>query len=228
MTTADRNQDCPLCGGLQPEPFHRDQRRAYYRCAVCRLVFVPPVYHFSPEDEKAEYDRHQNHPDDPAYRRFLNRLAGPLQTRLAPGSRGLDFGSGPGPTLARMLREAGHAVAIYDPFYADRPTVLTRRYDFITASEVVEHLHHPGPELDRLYGLLEPGGQLGIMTKLVIDRERFRRWHYINDPTHVCFFSRQTFIWLAARWRARVDFVDRDVIIIIKPSEREPEDTGER
>ncbi len=228
MTTADRNHDCPLCGGLQPEPFHRDQRRAYYRCAVCRLVFVPPVYHFSPEDEKAEYDRHQNQPDDPAYRRFLNRLAGPLQTRLAPGSRGLDFGSGPGPALGPMLAEAGHRVALYDPIYACQPAVLAGRYDFITASEVVEHLRRPGRELDRLFRLLKPGGLLGIMTKRVIDRKRFTGWHYINDPTHVCFFSRAAFIWLAARWRAAVDFADRDVVIIAKPPAGRPGNNPER
>ncbi len=227
MIPAGHNLGCPLCGSLQSEPFHRDRRRAYFRCTICRLVFVPPVYHLSAEEEKAEYDRHQNRPDDPAYRRFLNRLARPLQARLAPGSRGLDFGSGPGPTLALMLREAGHTMALYDPFYAHRPALLTRRYDFITASEVVEHLHHPGRELNRLYHLLKPGGLLGIMTKRVIDRERFRRWHYINDPTHVAFFCRETFAWLAARWRARVDFVDRDVIIILKPSAHRPKDTIE-
>ncbi len=228
MIPADQNHGCPLCGSLQSAFFHRDRRRAYDRCAICRLVFVPPVYHLSPEDEKAQYDRHQNLPDDPGYRRFLNRLARPLIARLAPGSSGLDFGSGPGPTLALMLREAGHAVALYDPYYAHRPALLTRRYDFITASEVVEHLHHPGRELDRLYHLLNPGGLLGIMTKRVIDRERFSGWHYINDPTHVSFFCRETFVWLAARWRARVDFVDRDVIIIAKPYAHRPMETIEQ
>jgi hypothetical protein len=189
---------------------------------------VPPASHLARRAEKAEYDRHQNHPDDPGYRRFLARLVLPLQARLAPGSRGLDFGAGPGPALAHMLTEAGHEVNLYDPFYANRPAALTRQYDFITASEVVEHLRHPGLELDRLYGLLKPGGLLGIMTKRVIDRERFARWHYKNDPTHVCFFSRETFAWLAARWGARVDFVDRDVIIIVKPWKRRPENTMER
>ncbi|MBL0716113.1 MAG: class I SAM-dependent methyltransferase [Desulfosarcina sp.] len=214
----DHTPGCPLCEGFQTDPFHQDRRRDFYRCRVCRLVFVPPGHYLSRAEEKAEYDRHQNRPDDPGYRQFLNRLFLPLQACLAPASRGLDFGSGPGPTLAVMLTEAGHEVALYDPFYAHRPAVLTRRYDFITASEVVEHLHHPGPELDRLYRLLRPGGLLGIMTKRVIDRERFARWHYINDPTHVCFFSRATFVWLAARWNARLDFVARDVIIIGKPS----------
>ena len=165
----------------------------------------------------AEYERHQNHADATGYRRFLSRLAVPLQARLAPGSRGLDFGSGPGPVLAEMMTEAKHDVTLYDPFYAPDPEALNGRYDFITASEVVEHLQRPGPELDRLYRLLKPGGLLGIMTKRVIDRKRFSRWHYIRDPTHVCFFSRDTFIWLAARWKAGLDVVGRDVIIIAKP-----------
>lgn len=218
MATNASPHGCPVCGGLRTTPFHQDRRRDYLRCRICRLVFVPPAYYLSRTAEKAEYDRHQNHPDDPGYRRFLERLFRPLQTRLALRSRGLDFGAGPGPALAAMLTEAGHDVTLYDPFYANRPEALTRHYDFITASEVVEHLHRPGPELDRLFHLLKPGGLLGIMTKRVIDRERFARWHYKNDPTHVCFFSRATFTWLAARWRAQLDIVDRDVIIIGKPA----------
>ncbi len=218
MPSADIPSRCPLCSHRQARPFHRDRQREYFRCRICRLVFVPPGYHLAREAEKAEYDRHQNPTDDPGYRRFLSRLFRPLQARLAPGSRGLDFGAGPGPALAAMLRAAGHDVAIYDPFYAPDQAVLDARYDFITASEVVEHLRRPGPDLDRLYRLLTPGGLLSIMTKRVIDRERFARWHYIRDPTHVCFYSRSTFTWLADRWSARLDIVDRDVIIIEKPA----------
>jgi 2-polyprenyl-3-methyl-5-hydroxy-6-metoxy-1,4-benzoquinol methylase len=117
-----------------------------------------------------------------------------------------------------MLTEAGHHVTLYDPFYARRPAALTRRYDFITATEVVEHLHRPGLELDRLYRLLRAGGLLGIMTKRVIDRARFATWHYINDPTHVCFFSRETFTWLAVRWGARLEIVAPDIVIFQKPN----------
>ena len=214
----DLTTRCPLCGGFQTASFHQGRRRVYDRCRYCRLVFVPPGYYLSREAEKAEYDRHRNRPDDPGYRQFLNRLFLPLQKRLAPGSQGLDFGSGPGPTLAVMLTEAGHVMDLYDPIYARHPEVFTRGYDFITASEVVEHLHRPGFELDRLYGLLKPGGLLGIMTKRVIDRKRFSRWHYKNDPTHVCFFSRETFGWLAARWNAGLTIVDRDVVIFDKSS----------
>lgn len=203
---------CPLCREADGEPFFEDHR-AYYRCPICALVFVLPEQFLSPEAEKAEYDRHQNSPDDAGYRRFLGRLCKPLVARLAPGRQGLDFGSGPGPTLSVMLEEAGHRVALYDPFYAPDPAVFERHYDFITASEVAEHLHRPRTELDRLWSCLEPGGILGIMTKRVLDRDAFSRWHYKSDPTHVCFFALETFEWLAQHWRARLTVCGPDVVL---------------
>jgi len=205
---------CPLCGGAQSTLFQRDRRREYRRCERCALVFVAPEYHLTSAQEKAEYDLHRNEVDDPGYRRFLSRLAQPLLQRLPVAARGLDFGCGPGPALAAMLEEAGHSVALYDLFYQPDATVLAHRYQFITATEVVEHLRQPGRELQRLWELLEPGGVLGIMTKLVRDREAFASWHYKNDPTHVCFFSERTWQWWAARQGAQLERIGADVILL--------------
>ncbi len=207
---------CPLCRTADAGLIHQDRRRDYYRCRVCRLVFVPPIQFLSAEGEKAEYDLHRNSPDDPGYRRFLSRLFVPMQERLAPRSQGLDFGSGPGPTLSLMFAEQGHSMAIYDHYYARDASVLERQYDFITATEVVEHLHDPKQELDRLWACLKPGGWLGIMTKLARDRKAFAQWHYKNDPTHVCFFARATFEWIAEQWQASLTFVAKDVIFLYK------------
>lgn len=210
---------CPLCDQPQPDDapvFARDARREYRRCEHCLLVWVPPAFHLSPAREKAEYDRHENTPGDPGYRRFLSRLAGPLMNCLAPGASGLDFGCGPGPALAVMLEECGCRVALYDVFYRPDTRVLQRRYDFITATEVVEHLHRPGEELGRLWRLLRPGGVLGIMTKRVTGREAFLRWHYKNDPTHVGFFSDATFTWWAAQHGARRALPGADTALLFK------------
>lgn len=152
---------CPLCAATDARHFHRDARRDYYRCERCRLVFVPPPQRLAASAEKAVYDQHQNRPDDPGYRHFLSRLYSPLLARLPPGARGLDFGAGPGPTLSVMFEEAGHPMAIYDPFYAPDERALTAEYDFITATEVVEHLFAPGPELERLVALLPRGAGWG-------------------------------------------------------------------
>lgn len=198
------------------EPFHEDKRRPYLRCCRCALVFVPPLYYLDRAAERAEYDLHRNGVDDPGYRTFLSRLALPLLARLAPGSSGLDFGCGPGPALAAMLREAGHEVSLYDIFYQADADVFDRTYDFVCATEVVEHLHHPGTELGRLWSLLNTGGVLAIMTKLVRDREAFATWHYKNDPTHVCFFSEQTWRWWAREQGAQLELIGADVILLRK------------
>jgi len=209
------NRLCPLCQTVEGTDFHQD-RRTYYRCPTCLLVFVLPGQFLSPDEEKAQYDHHENSADDPGYRRFLGRLFDPLSQRLAPNSRGLDFGSGPGPTLSVMFAETGHRMEIYDPFYAPETGPLQRQYDFITTSEVVEHLHHPRRELDRLWSCLSPGGALGIMTKRVGNREEFPHWHYKNDRTHVCFYSLETFEWLAEYWNATLTVPDDDVVIFVK------------
>jgi len=212
------NTACPLCLTENVREFYQDKRRDYYQCQVCGLVFVPFSQFLSAADEKRRYDLHQNSPQDPDYRCFLSRLFMPLQKHLAPGSHGLDFGSGPEPTLSTMFEEAGHPMTLFDHFYEPVPAVLEQQYDFITATEVVEHLHDPRKELERLWSCLKQGGWLGIMTNLAVDQKTFSQWYYKNDLTHVCFFSQQAFSWLARHWQADVAFANNDVVFFQKRS----------
>ena len=210
---------CPLCKGENCTLYHQDRAREYWVCATCDLVHVPSRFFLSPEDERLEYEQHENAVGEPGYERFLSRLANPLLERLTKPSSGLDFGCGPAPALAHMLAREGHSVALYDPFFAPDESVLNQPYAFITATEVVEHLHRPSDELDRLWSLVEPGGWLGVMTKLVSGPEAFTKWHYIRDPTHVCFFSRRTWQWWADRVGAALAFESEDVMLLQKPAE---------
>ena len=208
---------CPLCHSAKIHTdYHQDARRNFHLCETCHLVFVPSEHFLSADAEKAAYDRHQNSPDDQNYRHFLSRLFIPMHQRLYPGSHGLDFGSGPGPTLSLMFEEVGHTVALYDCFYANDRALLRQSYDFITSSEVVEHLYQPKEELEKLWSILKPGGILGIMTKRVFNQEAFVAWHYKNDLTHVCFFSESTFQWLAGQWEAELTIADKDVVLFQK------------
>ena len=207
---------CQLCKSTSVNKIYKDRWRDYILCGTCNLVFVPPVHFLSSEEEKSRYDLHQNSPDDKNYRHFLSRLFIPMRERLKPGSYGLDFGSGPGPTLSVMFEEVGYSMSIYDHFYAREPSLLEKQYDFITATEVVEHLHDPKKELDRLWNCLKPGGNLGVMTRLLAGREDFAHWRYKDDPTHICFFSRSTFEWLATCWQTEITFANRDVILFNK------------
>jgi|SRR5690625_460324 len=206
-------ENCVLCGANGLAFYHRDARREYWHCSTCELVQVPRSWHLEPGAEKAHYDLHQNDAADPGYRQFLSRTFNPVVARLNAGAEGLDFGCGPGPTLSLMFREAGFFCAEYDLFYAPDAGVLQRPYDFITATEVVEHLSMPGQVLNRLWQLLRPGGVLALMTKRVLSVEKFATWHYRNDPTHIAFFHQHTFEWLARRWGAELVFPESDVVL---------------
>ncbi len=54
------------------------------------------------------------------------------------------------------------------------------------------------------------------MTKLVIDKEAFRSWHYIRDMTHISFYSRPTFEYIAEQFNAELTFISSDVILLMK------------
>ncbi len=216
LSLPEKPPACPLCKTAGPTLFFKDKKRQYLCCPNCSLVFVPKEYWLTQEEQKAVYDLHENHAEDEGYRRFLSRLTRPLLNRLEPGQKGLDFGCGPGPALAAILNEKGHHTDCFDPFYFNTPKLLKKNYDFITATEVVEHLEDPAHTFELLFNRLNPKGWLGIMTKMVIDREAFKTWHYIRDLTHICFYRQDTFRYLANRFDTPVFFFENDVILFHK------------
>ena len=179
-------------------------------------MYVEPSQRLGRNEEKRVYDQHENSPDDAGYRRFLSRLAEPLCRYLPTPAHGLDFGCGPGPTLSVMLQEKGYTMDVFDPIYYPALRWQTHCYDFITATEVIEHVFDPAAVLPALCQSVRPGGVLALMTKRVQDRDRFAAWHYKNDPTHVCFYSVSTFDWLAKHLSARCQIVADDVVFFFK------------
>jgi len=180
------------------------------------LIFVPTGSHLSPDDERRRYDLHENSPDDPQYRVFLRRLINPLLPHLKEGMKGLDFGSGPGPALSSMMRQRGVEMEDYDPFYANDPTLLEKKYDFLACSETVEHFCNPRESWDLMVNLVRHGGVIGVMTDMFDDGMNFSDWHYIRDDTHVVFYSKRTFEWIAEHYVLSASFHGRSVIIFNK------------
>lgn len=205
---------CILCLSDDIEHLFNADGFDYQHCKNCDLIFVKPGQRLEPDKEKSRYDLHENDPADEQYRKFLSQLYTPLSKKLSLKSTGLDFGSGPGPTLSVMFEEDGQTVHIYDPFYAPDKSVFKRQYDFITTTETPEHLFNPRKEFDLLWSCLKPGGYLGIMTKLVSSLEEFEDWHYRKDDTHVTFYSEETFQWIADHYKAELEiFGERTVIL---------------
>jgi len=207
---------CPLCLSTLTDFYHRDKNRSYYQCNECELVFVPPEFRLDAQTEKAHYDHHENGLNDIGYRQFLSRLASPLLERLSPYSVGLEFGCGPGPALAEIFKEAGHRISLYDIYYYPDAAALHQTYDFVSATEVIEHLYYPDKVWTQWLSLIKPGGWLAIMTKQVTDLDGFINWHYKLDITHVVFFSRATFEFLAKRDNLALEFIGNDVIFLQK------------
>lgn len=207
---------CRVCQRADCRHFAELEDRTYWRCDRCMATLLDECQLPSATDERAQYDLHQNHIDDPHYRGFLNRLATPLLERLPAHSEGLDYGCGPGPALAAMLREAGHQAAVYDPIYAPDARALERQYDFITCTEAVEHFHFPARDFQRFDAMLRSGGWLGIMTTFQTDDARFANWHYRRDPTHVTFYREATFRQIAKDFGWHCEIAAANVVMMRK------------
>ena len=117
---------------------------------------------------------------------------------LRPGMKALDFGCGPGPAMGLLLAEFGIETHVYDPIYA--PEWPDGGFDLIFSTETFEHFHHPAESIAAITTLLNPGGVLAVMTLLWTDEERFGKWSYTRDSTHVCFYHSRTFEWIARRF----------------------------
>ena len=212
---------CPLCRSQGARLYHQDankrSQRPYYQCIECHLVFVPSAFYLTASQEKAEYDLHDNQLNDDGYRQFLLRFLNPFKGALPLDAKVLEFGCGPGPALSSMMADLGYDVSLFDHFYYPDKTVFKPAYyDGISSTEVIEHVHDPKAVIESLLSLLKPNGVLGLMTKLVQGPDAFVRWHYKNDLTHVCFYSKSTFQWLAQRYGLTLSFHGADVMLLVK------------
>ena len=220
-TNRKQTSGCPLCTSNRTVLFftstQKNLERDYVHCERCDLVFVPPEFHLEPESQKARYLTHNNDPDDPDYRTFLARLWDELRPRLPAGSRGLDYGAGPGPALAAMIEQDGFGASIYDPFFFPDESAFSATYDFVTCTETVEHFTSPRREFARLDGILARGGLFGLMTSILEDKDGFADWYYHRDPTHVAFYTKATFRWIAVWLSWDMEFPRKDVVVFRKP-----------
>jgi len=210
------SNNCPLCASGQTEKFLAGPPRDFWNCQECELIFVPSPFHLDSTGERLRYETHQNSPEDPRYRSFLGRMTKFLVPKIKQGARGLDFGSGPGPTLAVMLREEGFHMEDYDPYFSPQKKLLEGNYDFITCTETAEHFYEPQKEFMLLDRLLEREGWLGIMTGMVPEKEKFSDWYYHRDPTHVSFFNYATMEWIAHWLGWKVEFPEANVVLFQK------------
>lgn len=192
---ANLTATCILCRS-NAELFCEIRGKAYYRCGECSAIFLSPECYVSKEAEEQRYQKHKNNIDEPGYRKFVEPMVLKILEKYGQEHQGLDFGSGPGPIVTKLLRDQGYSIELYDPFFCNTPAVLEKKYDFIACCEVIEHFYFPEKEFKMLRSLLKPQGMLFCMTALYNEAIDFQTWHYNNDPTHVIFYHANTLLWI--------------------------------
>ncbi len=206
---------CPLC--LKDGPFKAIKgadKRSFWLCPSCYLIFADPAGHLSPEQEKAFYGTHQNTIENAGYVAFLQRVLTPALPFLKPNMRVLDYGCGPGPVLSALVRQQGFECDNYDPFFM--PEQPRPPYDMVFASECFEHFHRPQHEINRLVSLLSPAGYLAIMTEQWQTEAAFASWHYSKDPTHVVFFHQRSVDYICAHFGFNLCWQDGRRVVILQ------------
>lgn len=186
---------CKICGTIPRIILHERTSVKYYQCPECGFIQKEEAAFISPAKELAIYLTHENSLDKPDYVAYLKRFVNnSLIPFLGDKTAGLDFGSGPEPVLAQILRRDYQLqVDLYDYYFSPEKIYEGKTYDFIVSSEVVEHLQNPLPSFQLLASLLNKGGILSIMTLLHPDNDRlFQDWWYTRDKSHVSFYLEKT------------------------------------
>jgi hypothetical protein len=211
---------CPLCKS-QSKLFLAEKNRDYWRCSVCRLIFVPAKYFISREDEIQHYLKHENSLENEGYVQMFNEKIRVVQN-VCPGVQTvLDYGCGYEPVLKTLLTQEGFTVTGYDPnFFPHIDANAT--FDLIISTETFEHFKEPGKEILNLLPRLKPEGCLAIMTKLVSKKEpsstpeSFGRWYYQRDPTHIAFYENDTFAWIARHHEMNIIFNNAKDFVVLQ------------
>jgi SAM-dependent methyltransferase len=208
-------------GGADFAPSTKDYGRALSdigRCAVCghmQLLVMPSdvvlgeVYGEAADTDYVEEEQGQRFTAD--------RVLARIETHVPPG-RLLDLGCWVGFLLSEAERRGWRATGVEPSAWAssyarDRLGLEVRHEDLFTAvlpahafeavvlGDVIEHLPDPAAGLDRVAGLLAPGGVLLLLLPDAgsrVARVLGKRWWSVL-PTHVQYFTRSSMTTLLER-----------------------------
>lgn len=208
-------KSCLICGELTKKGTDRNGQ-IYHICQNCGFTFLDRSSLLSEEKEKARYELHNNDGKDLGYRDWLNSFMKEAVLPFADkGCRILDFGSGPSPVLAELMRESGYRVEIFDKYFA--PHFPEGSFDMITSTEVFEHLDDPVALFHKLVVTLSPWGHIALKSSFrPYKNSDFFRWWYREDCTHISFFTERALRILANNEAMVPQYTDSHSVMVFK------------
>lgn len=180
------------------------QRVTYYRCEACGFLFTTHIDDWGAERIAAEIYNAEYVRVDPDFSesrprsnaQLLSTAFGAVHDSLSV----LDYGGGDG-LMAGLLRGHGFDAQSYDPYHLpnSRPR---RRFQLVTAFEVVEHAPDPLATLLEIHSLTEPAGAF-LFTTLVqpanLNEVGLDWWYAAPRNGHVSLHTRESLRLIAQR-----------------------------
>lgn len=213
--------NCNICGTKVSKEIkvkNRSWEKLYYHCENCDLIFIDQTHILKSDEELERYRSHNNSTEDPVYLAYFEKFISFAFNGLKNISQILDYGSGPEPVLATVLKKQGYFVDIYDKYFSPEKVYKDKKYDMIVSTEVFEHIWDPIPVLKELKMHIKENGYMVIMTNFHTAKKlEFKRWWYIQDPTHISFYSPKTFSYIAKTLDFNIiNNNDRNIIVFQK------------
>jgi len=201
---------CKICG-KPTEREYDEQTKSYYDLCECGFISKDRVI-----DGDVEYDhyaKHNNTMENTGYVDMFERLLSKVEMYLK-GETLLEYGCGPGPVLAELLKRRGFDVKTYDKYFEHDEDYDKFLYDVVTLTEVIEHFDDPMMELENIKSLMKSKGVLIIQTMFI--QEPFFDWWYRRDYTHISFFNVNVFSIIASKLGFNILYTDNSSIIVLE------------
>ena len=210
--------NCHICNKEAKSFIDEKTNIKYYQCNACEYIFKSPECYKDFSVQKERYNLHENDENDAGYQAYFKRFLDFTLPLVGQPETALDFGCGRSTLLASLLEREGISCDYFDPIYHPDTIIDSKKYHLIVSTEVFEHLHQPREVFKTLLERLEVGGYLALQTQFhPKDSERFKKWYYHQDPTHIVFFTAHTFRILCKRYD--VEFISdngKNMVVIQK------------
>ena len=209
---------CKLCHQPTISFFDTHMQCETYHCKPCEFIFKDDACIITQDKELKVYEQHNNSEENLGYvamfQDFMDKTFLPYREKITAV---LDFGSGPNPVLAKIMTKDGFNVEHYDKFFSQQKVYEGKKYDLITATEVIEHISDIQEVMAFFSKHLNPNAYLALMTQFHTNNtEEYMKWWYRRDPTHISFFRPRTFEVLAKQHGFTLLYHDEKKLILLQ------------